>query len=414
MDLYFKKLVLTAIIVFSAFAALEFSNQILAKEKTFIYFFGREDCEYCQLEKKFLGDLKSQRSDLEIVYFDVAEPSNREKFNKLAEANNLSKITPLTLVAGTLIQGFNSAETTGKKIIDIIDENAGENFSDLNEILAKNQKLKVLEIGQTCGENQTPCEIGAAQNDYSLKLPFFGIINPFDYSLFALSAILGFVDGFNPCAMWVLVVFLLILLQVGNRKRMWQVAGLFILAEAAMYYLILNVWYKTWDFVGLDYIVTPLVGFLAVGSGGYFIYKYFREKRELVCDVSGIENHRHVENKIKAIAKAPLTILTIFAILGLAFSVNVIEFACSIGIPQAFTKIMEINALSFFKIQFYTLIYILMYMADDFLVFGLALYGFSKFQLTASRYSRFSHLIGGVLMLILGSILIFSPEMLVF
>ena len=59
--------------------------------------------------------------------------------------------------------------------------------------------------------------------------------------------------------------------QAGSRRRMFEFAGLFILAEAVMYYLILNVWFTAWDFVKLDKIVTPLVGLLALGSGIYFI-----------------------------------------------------------------------------------------------------------------------------------------------
>jgi cytochrome c biogenesis protein CcdA len=92
-----------------------------------------------------------------------------------------------------------------------------------------------------------------------VSIPFLGIINLRDYSLLFLAVVLGFVDGFNPCAMWVLIMFVTILAQTGSRKKMFQVAGIFILAEAIMYYMILNVWYKAWDFVKLDNIVTPII-----------------------------------------------------------------------------------------------------------------------------------------------------------
>jgi hypothetical protein len=72
----------------------------------------------------------------------------------------------------------------------------------------------------------------------------------------------------------VLVTFLLVLLQIGDRSRMWTIAGLFIVAEAIMYYLILNVWFTTFDFIGLDRIVTPIVGLLAIGGGIFFLYEW--------------------------------------------------------------------------------------------------------------------------------------------
>ena len=67
--------------------------------------------------------------------------------------------------------------------------------------------------------------------------------------------------------MWVLVMFLSILAQSGSRKKMVQIAGIFILAEAIMYFMILNVWYKTWDFVKLDHIVTPIIGLISLAAG---------------------------------------------------------------------------------------------------------------------------------------------------
>ena len=89
-----------------------------------------------------------------------------------------------------------------------------------------------------------------------------------------------------------------------------------------------------------------------------------------------------------------------------------IEFACSVGIPQTFTKILQINNISFIQRQIQTSIYIFGYMLDDFIVFGLALLSINKLQLT-NKYSKWMNLIGGILMIILGLIMIFKPSWLV-
>ena len=109
-----------------------------------------------------------------------------------------------------------------------------------------------------------------------------------------------------------------------------------------------------------------------------------------------------------------MTIAVALGVLALAFSVNIIEFACSIGIPQTFTKILDINYLTWAGKQFYNALYILMYMVDDLIVFGLALYSFEKVGLTTHKYTSASHFIGGLLMLILGLIMLLNPTLLVF
>ena len=211
--------------------------------------------------------------------------------------------------------------------------------------------------------------------------------------------------------MWVLVTFLIVLAQVGSRHKMWQVAGLFILAEAIMYYLILNVWFTAWDFVGLDNLVTPLIGLVAIGGGLFFLYEW--RTNHGTCTIISGKKREKTARRISEFVKKPLTLITALGIMALAFSVNVIEFACSIGIPQAFTKIIELNQPGFWLTQWYLALYILFYMIDDLIVFGIALYSFEKIGLT-SKYSRWSNLIGGILMLILGLLLIFQRQWLIF
>ncbi len=109
-----------------------------------------------------------------------------------------------------------------------------------------------------------------------------------------------------------------------------------------------------------------------------------------------------------------MTLVTAFGILGLALSVNIIEFACSVGIPQTFTKILDMNYLSWAGKQIYNSLYILMYMVDDLIIFAIALYSFEKIGLTTHKYTRMSHFIGGLIMVILGFILLTKPTLLVF
>ncbi|MFH0846286.1 MAG: glutaredoxin [Patescibacteria group bacterium] len=361
-------------------------NEVSPKVEVFV--FGREDCSFCIKEKNFLENLIKERDDFQVYLIDINTDEGFKQFDLITKQLDLPQATPVTVIGKVVLQGFNSPETTGQQIISLIEQ-------------AKSGQLV---------ENIGDLEIG---HNFEFNVPFLGKINAKDFSLFSLSFILGLVDGFNPCAMWVLMTFLLILWQVKDRKKMFQVAGLFILAETVMYWLILNFWYKTWNFIGLDKIITPAVGLLAVSSGIYFIYRYWKNRGKLVCDTD-IEKQSKTETKIRALIENPLTWLSALGIIGVALSVNIIEFACSIGIPQAFTKILELNKLTLLIRQFYIFLYTLAYMIDDILIFGLALYGFNKFYAVGQKYSNLSSLIGGLLMLILGALLLWDPSILVF
>lgn len=385
-----------------------FSSVSAQVEQPMVYMFGRDDCKFCKAEKAFLDD-----NNVEWTFLNVTEDGYADElFSQITEKHDISKVTPVTVIGGVVLQGYNSEETTGKKIMNALESEVDSPYITIEEHVQNAPKVDVV-AGNGCDEDGIECSEGESMA-YVFDLPILGLTDLKTFSLFTLSAILGTIDGFNPCAMWVLITFLVLLSQAGSKRKMVLLAGIFILAEAIMYNLILNVWYKTWDFVSLDQIVTPLVGFLALGGGTFFVYRWYKNRGvALVCDISDIETQSKTIAKFQKIASQPITLATLAAILVIAFSVNIIEFACSIGIPQAYTKILELNMLSFVERQWYILIYTIGYMLDDFLVFGLAIWGYSKLESHGHKYSQASLIVGGILMVTLGLILVLSPEWLV-
>ncbi len=397
------------------------------EQKTELIIFVREGCHICHQEKEFLATNEIVKSKFDVSILDIGDKNNKEKWKEIVNKHKLSKVTPITLVGGDVLVGFNQ-KITEKKILQYQTDHRkyGINFYLNNQESNQQQSEEYTcnaESTSTCTISPTDANkketVYKQQNSVSSKnkdvmtLPFFGEINIKQTSIFIMSSVLGFIDGFNPCAMWVLLTFLVILSQVGDKKKMIYLAGLFIVAEGIMYFLILNVWYQTWDFIQLDQWVTPLVGIIAIGGGLYFLYKYYKNRGgKIACEVTSLEHQQKTVAKIKEVITKPITIITTLAVLGIAFSVNIIEFACSVGIAQSFTKILELNHLNFFMRQWYIFIYSLFYMADDFLIFGLAIFGYQKFATIGTKYSHLSSLLGGILMLILGFLLIFHPELL--
>ena len=370
-----------------------------------IYVFGRDDCGFCKELFAYLTEEEIPFNYLNIIDDEKASAL----YDQVTEKHQLSKVTPVIVIGEKVILGFNGPNTTGQQIKLALEESKS---SDIKTIEDHIQFAPVQSVKMEGGCTGISCDSGSGE--FVFELPFFGIVDLRSFSLATLSIVLGIIDGFNPCAMWVLVTFLVLLSQAGSKKKMVFLAGLFILSEAIMYNLILNVWYQTWDFVALDQIVTPLVGFIGIGGGLFFLWRWHKNKSaELVCDITDLETQGKTISRFKKVIEQPITIASVFAIIVIALSVNIIEFACSIGIPQAYTKILELNGLEFIERQWYILIYTFGYMIDDFIVFALAIWGYSRLQSHGGKYAQFSLLIGGILMLILGGLLIFNPGILV-
>lgn len=408
---YFKSL-------FTLLAFFVFAFPVSAQEKVLVEVLSRQDCGHCDEEKAFLSELVGKRDDVEVRIIDIDGSGGEDLFNRVTESEKLSKSTPITLIGTAIIQGFDSADTTGARMEVLIDERQGKASYGFEELLASGGGSGIEKaVGGTCDDDvicAAPAETtrtASGGDPIIVNIPFVGRTDVTGYSLPALASVLGFIDGFNPCAMWVLVTFLLVLMQLGDRKKALSVAGLFILAEAVMYYLILNVWFGAWDFVGLDRIVTPIVGFIAIGGGLFFLYEWLYA--DGTCQVTDMSKRAKISGKIRKLATQPFTWLTVGGVIALALSVNVIEFACSIGIPQAFTKIVEMNGLGFLETQGLMALYILFYMIDDIIVFGFALWGAGKLQQT-NVYVKWCNFGGGLLMIALGALLLLKPEWLRF
>lgn len=380
-----------------------------------IFMFGRDDCRHCVDEKEFLTAYTKNAPSVRFEYLNVMKDERAKVLlDQVLTKHNLSRITPVTVIGLAVFQGFDTEESTGTLFRNAVEVARLSDIRTLEDHIDRAPSQSDVESVAGCNEDGTECGTSQSAGSFIFKLPFLGVIDLQTFSLFSLSVVLGTIDGFNPCAMWVLLTFLILLSQVGSKKKMLYVAGTFILAETVMYNLILNAWFSTWDFIGLDSIVTPLVGILALGGGVFFLHRYRKNRNAaLACDVSDLETQDKTVVRIQKLIARPISIMTFLGIVGIAFSVNIIEFACSIGIPQAYTKILELNSLDFLMRQGYILVYTLGYMLDDVVVFGLALWGFSKLESHGHKYSQLSLLIGGVLMLILGMLLIVNPSFLV-
>ena len=400
---------LVAVFFHGALLAAETGIEKSVDQRKVLSFFEREACGHCRKEKAFLEELQRTMPELEVHALSIDKSEVRELFDAFTARYQLPKVTPITIVDRKFIIGFDSPETTGKEILRLLESEAA--ILTVPDLLTEMGE-EIIGTGGSCSISgpATECEPEESRLR-SLDIPFFGPVDLSHLTLPVLSMVLGLVDGFNPCAMWVLVAFLTALAQVGSLRKMIQFAGIFILAQGIMYLIILNSWLLAFDFIKADRIVTPIIGLVAIGGGLFFLWEFFRSDGS--CKITGFKKRSRTLTRLSSLAEGSLTPMAILGILAVAFSVNVVEFACSIGIPQAFTKILDMNELGIWHREALMGVYVLFYMLDDLAVFALAIWSMEKIGIT-TRYSRASNLIGGILLLILGMLLIFAPEKLRF
>lgn len=241
-----------------------------------------------------------------------------------------------------------------------------------------------------------------------IDLPILGQVNLANQSLPWLTVILGLVDGFNPCAMWVLVFMISIIAGLNDKKKIWFIVGSFVFASGVLYYLFMTIWFKAFEYFGYIYYVQALVGVTALYIGLLMLRDYWQNKVE--CEVGDLASKQRTRDKIKALIAKPLNIATFFGIIALAFTVNAIEFACSSVIPVVYNNILAASDLVQGVKYLYILGYVFFFMLDDLIIFSLAAFAVNKF--VGTKYVKYSKLIGGFVLFMLGILIAFFPEML--
>ena len=218
--------------------------------------------------------------------------------------------------------------------------------------------------------------------------------------------------------MWVLLFLLSIIVTMKDRKKMWAIGLTFLITSALVYLAFMLAWLQVAITLSQIVWVRFIIAIIALLGGAINLSSYYKErKKDNGCVVVDKEKRKSISNKINKILKQidnkKTFYLAILGVMGLAVSVNLIELACSSGLPLIFTQILAINNLNSLQYLLYILIYIIFFLIDDIVIFAIAM---KTLKLTgiSTKYNKLSHLIGGILMLLIGILMIFKPEWLMF
>lgn len=251
-------------------------------------------------------------------------------------------------------------------------------------------------------------------DSYSVDTGLFGVVSLKDVSLPIFTIILGAVDGFNPCAMWILIFLITMMFSMHDRKKMWILGLTFIFISGFVYLCFMISWLSLASFLNSVTLIRFLIASFAVLFGMVNIYRYIKSlNSDVGCDVTDKKKRLKIMERIKKIVTEKSFLLSILGIVLLAFSVNLIELLCSLGIPVMFTNVLAMNDLSTLEYVIYIGLYLLFFLIDDILIFVIAMKTL-KIKGISNKYTKYSHLIGGIIMVLLGILMVIKPEWLMF
>lgn len=378
-------------------------NIIFAKEKELnLYLFYGEGCPHCKQLKIFLNEYLDENPNIKLYQYEVwNSEENREKFLDVMEIteNRMGNI-PYLVIGESVITGY--GDYTAGKIETYINYYQNMDFQDkVGEYLGVVEKQE-----ETKTETQKPPE--ETIDDLSLPLNLKEIAK--ESPLIVTTILVGLVDGFNPCAMWILLLLISMLITIKDKKRKWILGITFLLTTAVVYFLFLISWIELSVFISkLDYIklaIATIAVILGILSVAKFVKSLFRDDG---CEVVSKSNRKRIIKSITKIVKEKSFFLAVLGIIILAVSVNIVELLCSLGLPAAFAQVLAINNTTREMRIIYSLIYVLAFTLDDFLVFFISMKTL-EIKAISNKYSKYSALIGGILMIVIGLLMLYKPE----
>lgn len=371
------------------------------KKQVNVYLFHSNTCSHCKAEIEFLNEIQKEYENLKINLYEINDvKENKELMIKIKEKLNIdSPMVPFTVIGDYYYIGYNDGVKDGIK--NLIEKYTSEEQYDVIKDTIDGKDVSNFKI---------------KNGEINKISTVFGEIDPAKVSLPILSVIMGAIDGFNPCAMWVLIFLITMLFNMENKKRMWALGITFLVTSALIYLVFMFVWLG----VATKLLTTIswlklLIGLIAL-IGAFINLKGFIKsivKKDAGCEVVDNSKRKKIISKIKKYTSEKSFILAMLGVMLLAISVNAIELACSAGLPVLFTNVLALNDVNFIEKCIYIFIYIFFFLIDDIIVFFVAMFTLN-IKALSTKYTKYSHLIGGIIMLIIGILMIFKPEWLMF
>lgn len=375
---------------------LAWGQGVLAAEaRVRIHYFWAPNCPHCAEARPVLVALAGRDPRIELVEHDVW--GDRAAFNELlaqAEARGQMVSTPAILLGERLWFGF--SPVLGREIEIALERCLTVGCAD--------PLAPVTESGSG------PEKVADLPADESVDVPVLGRVGVDSLSLPVLTAVIGLLDGFNPCAFFVLLFLLSLLGHARSRKLMLLVGGTFVFCSGLLYFLFMAAWLNLFLVAGALRGITLAAGLLAIVIAAINIKDFYFFKAGVSLSIPE-RAKPGLFARMRALVKTSKLPSVLVGTLVLALTANAYELLCTAGFPMIYTRILTLHQLQpwqhYLFLGFYCLIYVLPLLTIV-LIFTWTL-GSKKL---GERQGRILKLLSGVMMLLLGGLLLSAPELL--
>jgi thiol-disulfide isomerase/thioredoxin len=361
-----------------------------------VYFFWGEGCPHCEAQMPFMKSLEAKYPELKVVYLETwYNKTNAELFVSMAKAYKASASgVPATFIGDKPpVIGYIDEASTGKeienRIIECIDDGCINPIDKLNSL---------------------PIVENISNLNQSINIPVIGTIDAGEVSLPLFTVIIAGLDSFNPCAFFVLLFLLSLLVYAGSRKRMLFVGGIFIFFSGLIYFLFMAAWLNIFLWTGEILWITMGAGLIAVIIALINIKDFFFFKKGVSLSISEKAKPKLFSRMRNLIRESSIWSLILGTVV-LAVVANTYELLCTAGFPMVFTRMLTLNNLSTASYYLYLILYNLVYIIPLAIIVGVFTYTLGSRKL-AEQEGKVLKLTSGVMMLMLGLALLFKPDLL--
>jgi len=363
-----------------------------------LYYFYSPTCPHCQEAAPFIEALAQRLPWLEVDKRSVANNRDNARFYfDTAKALGVEALSvPGFIFCRQVVIGYDTAATTGAEL-----ERA---LTACHERAAAGLPAAAV----TGGPAHAVPEDGAVGS--SVRIPFVGTVDAQRLSLPVLTLVLAGVDAFNPCAFFVLLFLLSLMVHAKDRRRMFLVGGTFVLFSGLIYFVFMAAWLNMFLLVGELRIVTIAAGLLALTMGAINVKDFFWFKQGVSLSIPDSAKpglFKRMREVVATGSTGPMLASTIL----LAIVANSYELLCTAGFPMVYTRSLTLAALPTWQyyayLAAYNVIYVLPLLAIV-MVFARTM-GARKLGESEGRALK---LVSGLMMAAFGVVLLAAPQLL--
>jgi hypothetical protein len=419
--------------------------------------FTRPGCSRCDTVKAYLGKFQAKYPALKVELSDViAVPKANARFTVLARQQGIGGVSfPGISLCRQLVIGFDSeasgaarldavlkkwsfdcvlpkraslqrrSDSAAVKLVafqtaDSIDLPLPEE-GDAVEVTLSDDSIPDLEIGDDLpidlpvdldnnvdGDLSIDAQSSLGIGESEIDLPWIGRVSADRLGLPLFTLVIGLVDGFNPCAMWVLLFLLSVLVNLRDRWKIFAVAGTFVFISGAAYFAFMAAWLNVLLLVGFLRWVQVTLAILAIVVGSIHVKDFFAFKKGVSLSIPESAKPG-IYARVRKIVMAESLFAAIAGASVLAVLVNLIELLCTAGLPALYSQILMMQDFPVWKNYAYLGLYVLAYMFDDAVMVSIVIATLGKRKLQENE-GRWLKLVSGLVILLLGLVLLLRPE----